>query len=259
MDNGGGFHLDLLRSMHNAPKDETHRHFSVSPVLQWLGFVLVHRPSKLSMSASLFFLKILIYLSAAEGLSYSTGHPQSLLWHTESLVETYELLVVACGVYFPDQGFSSDPCIGSWSLSHWTTRGVPPSAYWVHLWVPSWVFIRRTDVEAETPILWIPDGKSWLIWKYLDAGKDWGQEEKGTTEDEMAGWHHWINGHAFRWTPGVGDGQGGLACCGSWGHEESDMTERLIELNGCLPVPRIIGENWVKACVECPSQPGLAR
>ena len=91
----------------------------------------------------------------------------------------------------------------------------------------SWVFIGRTDVEAETPILWPPDAESWVIWKDPDAGKDWGQEEKGTTEDEMAGWHHWLYGHEFEWTPGDGDGQGGLACCGSWGHKESDTTERL--------------------------------
>ena len=82
----------------------------------------------------------------------------------------------------------------------------------------SWVFIGTTDVEAETPILWPPDAKSWLIWKDPDAGKDWGQEEKGTTEDEMVGWHHWHNGHGFGWTLGAGDGQGGLMCCGSWGH-----------------------------------------
>ena len=73
----------------------------------------------------------------------------------------------------------------------------------------SWVFIGRTDVEAETPILWLPDGKSWLIWKDPDAGKDWGQEEKGTTEDEMVWWHYLLNGHGFGWTLGVGDGQGG--------------------------------------------------
>ena len=79
----------------------------------------------------------------------------------------------------------------------------------------SWVFIGRTDVEAEIPILWPPDVKSWLIWKDPDAGKDWGQEEKGTTEHEMAGWHHRLDGHGFGWTPGVGDEQGGLACCGS--------------------------------------------
>ena len=91
----------------------------------------------------------------------------------------------------------------------------------------SWVFIGRTDVEAETPILWPPDVKSWLTGKDPDAGKDWGQEEKGTTEDEMVGWHHWLNGHGFGWTPGAGDGQGGLTCCNSWCHKESDTTERL--------------------------------
>ena len=89
----------------------------------------------------------------------------------------------------------------------------------------SWVFIARTDVEAKTLILWPPDAKSWLFWKNADAGKDWGLEEMGTTEDEIVGWHHWLNGHEFGWTPGVDDGQGGLACCGSWGRKESDMTE----------------------------------
>ena len=91
----------------------------------------------------------------------------------------------------------------------------------------SWVFIGRTDVEAETPVLWPPDANSWLIWKNPDAGKDWGQEGKGMTEDEMVGWHHQLGGHVFGWTPGVGDGQGGLACCGSWGRKVSDLTERL--------------------------------
>ena len=91
----------------------------------------------------------------------------------------------------------------------------------------SWVFIGRTDAEAETPILWPPDAKSWLIGKDPDAGKDWRQEGKGMTEVKMVGWHHRLNGHGFGWTPGVGDGQGGLACCGSWGHKESDTTEQL--------------------------------
>ena len=80
----------------------------------------------------------------------------------------------------------------------------------------SWVFIGRTDVEAETPILRPPDVKSWLIWKDPDAGKDWGQEEKGTMEDEMVGWHYRLDGHGFGWTLGVGDGQGGLAHCSPW-------------------------------------------
>ena len=91
----------------------------------------------------------------------------------------------------------------------------------------SWVFIGRTDAEAETPIIWPPHAKSWLIGKDPDAGRNWGQEEKGTTEDEMAGWHHQLNGHEFGWTLGVADGQGGLACCNSWGRKESDMTEQL--------------------------------
>ena len=106
------------------------------------------------------------------------------------------------------------------------------------------VFIRRTDAEAEAPVLWPPDVKSWLIWKHPDSGKDWKQEEKGTTEDEMVGWHHWLNGHGFVWTPGVGDGQGGLACCGSWGCKKSDTAEWLnwTELNWifyCICVPQL--------------------
>ena len=90
----------------------------------------------------------------------------------------------------------------------------------------SWVFIGRTDVEAVTPILWPPDAKSWFIWKDTDAGRDWGQEEKVTTENEMAGWHHQLDGHEFGWL-GVVDGQGGLMCYSSWGRKESDTTEQL--------------------------------
>ena len=91
----------------------------------------------------------------------------------------------------------------------------------------SWIFTGRTDAEAEAPILWPPDVKNWLIGKDPGAGKDWKQDEKGTTEGEMAGWHHRLGGDEFKWTPGVGDGQGGLACCNSWGCKDSDMTERL--------------------------------
>ena len=90
-----------------------------------------------------------------------------------------------------------------------------------------WVFFGRNDAKAETPVLWLPRVKSWLIGKDSDAGRDWGQEEKGMTEDEMAGWHHWLDGCESVWTPGDGDGQGGLACCDSWGRKELDMTERL--------------------------------
>ena len=95
------------------------------------------------------------------------------------------------------------------------------------------MFIGRTDVEAATPVLWPPDAKSWLIWKAPSSGKDWRQDQKGMTEDEMVGWHHQLNGHGFGWTLGVGDGQGGLAYCDSWGRKESDMTEQL---------------NWTEAC-----------
>ena len=90
-----------------------------------------------------------------------------------------------------------------------------------------WEFFGRNDTKAETPVVWPPHAKSWLIGKDCDAGRDWEQEEKRTTEDEMAGWHHWLDGREFEWTPGVGDGQGGLVCCHSWGRKELDMTEQL--------------------------------
>ena len=91
----------------------------------------------------------------------------------------------------------------------------------------SWIFVERTDVEAEAPILWLPDVTNWLIGKDPDAGKDWGQEEKGTTEDEIVGWHHWLDRHEFEQALGVGDGQGSPMCCSPWGCKESDTTEQL--------------------------------
>ena len=91
---------------------------------------------------------------------------------------------------------------------------------------PSWIFIGRTDAKAETPILWPPD-ENWLIGKDPDAGKDWSQEEKGMTKDDMVGWHHWLYGHEFQQAPGVGDGEGDLLCCSPWCCKESDMTEWL--------------------------------
>ena len=114
-------------------------------------------------------------------------------------------------------------CVGedSWeSLGLHEIQPVHPKGNW------SWVFIGRTDAEAEAPVFWPYDAKSWLIWKDPDVGKDW-RQEKGTTKDETVRWHHWLNGHEFRWTPGVGDGQGGLAWCGSRGCKELDTTERL--------------------------------
>ena len=88
----------------------------------------------------------------------------------------------------------------------------------------SWIFIGRTHAEAETPIIWPPEAKNWLIWKDPDAGKDCRLEEKGTAVDEMVGWHHWLDVHEFEWSLGVGDGQGGLVCCSPWGYKDSDTT-----------------------------------
>ena len=90
-----------------------------------------------------------------------------------------------------------------------------------------WDFFGRNDAKAETPVLWPPHAKCWLTGKDFDAGRNWGQEEKGTTKDEMAGWHHWLDVCESEWTLGDGDGQGGLGGCDSWGRKESDMTERL--------------------------------
>ena len=113
-----------------------------------------------------------------------------------------------------------------------------------------WDVFGRNDAKAETPVLWPPHAKSWLIGKDSDTGSDWGQEEKGTTEDEMAGWHHWLDGRESEWTPGVDEGQGGLACCDSWGRKESDMTERL---NWTELSP--LGRNTMKN--DIPSSSGL--
>ena len=98
----------------------------------------------------------------------------------------------------------------------------------------SWIFIGRTDAEADAPILWPPDVKNWLIREDPDAGKDWRQEEKGTTDNEMVGWYHRLDGHEFEQAPGVGDGQGNLACCSPRGHKEPDTTE---------------GLNWPEVCL----------
>ena len=113
----------------------------------------------------------------------------------------------------------------------------------VHPKDQSWMFIGRTAAEAEAPILWPPDVKNWLIWKDPDAGKDWGQEEKGMTVDEMVGWHHWLNGHEFEQALEVGDGQGSLVCCSPWGRKESDMTERLNN-NHDIDIKKLVGKKW---------------
>ena len=130
-------------------------------------------------------------------------------------------------------------CKESWALKNWCfwtvvlkktlespldcreIKPVNPKGY------QSWIFIGRTDSEAEAPILWPRDTKNWPIRKNPDPGKDWSQEEKGTTEDKMAGWHYWLDGHQFEQSPGAGDGQASLVCCSPWGRKESDTTEQL--------------------------------
>ena len=114
----------------------------------------------------------------------------------------------------------------------------------------SWIFTGRNDAKAETPVLCPPDTKSWLIGKDSDAGRDGRQEEKETTEDEMSGWHHRLDGCESEWTPGVGDGQGGLACCSSWGHKESDRTERLNWTELGLGVQSETGQRLTEFCQE---------
>ena len=109
----------------------------------------------------------------------------------------------------------------------------------------SWIFTGRTDTEAETPMHWPPGGKTWLIGKDPDAGKDWKQEEKGTREDEMVGWHHRLNKREFEQALGVGDGQGSLACCSPWGHKESDMTEQLNWTDYCTSIAQVFLDSSV--------------
>ena len=104
----------------------------------------------------------------------------------------------------------------------------------------SWIFIGRTDVDIETPIFWPPDAKNWVIGKYPDAGKDWRWEEKGMTEDEIVGWHHWLKGHEFEYTPGVGDGQGSLVCYSPWDHSQTQLSD-WTELN--LPPDSFLQRN----------------
>ena len=147
---------------------------------------------------------------SSQGYGFSCGH----VWMWVGLwrkLSTEELMLLNCGVgedSWESLGQQGDQTSQSWRKSvlniHWST-----------------------DAEAETPIFWPPDVKNWLIGKDPDAGKDWGQEEKGTTEDEMVGWHHRPDGHEFEQALGVGDGQGSLACYSPWGCKESDMTEWL--------------------------------
>ena len=130
------------------------------------------------------------------------------LWRRLS---TKELMLLNCGV-----GEDSWESLG--------LQGDLTSPFWRR---SALRFFWKNDAKAETPVLWPPHVKSWLVGKESDAGRDWGQEEKATTEDEMTGWHHWLDGREFEWTSGDGDEQGGLSCCDSCGHKKLDMTEGL--------------------------------
>ena len=171
---------------------------------------------------------------------------RKVMTNLDSILKSRDITFVNKGPSSQGYGFSSSH-VWMWELDHKESWKPKNWCFWnvvlektlespldykeiqpVHLKEDqSWVFFGRNDAKAETPKLWPPDWKSWFIWKDPDAGKDWRQEEKGTTEDEMAGWHHWLDGRESQWTPRVGDGQGGLACCDSWGCKELDMTERL--------------------------------
>ena len=142
-----------------------------------------------------------------------------------SLCQIYGLHIFSPQLVFSfyQQNFSPSQSFKFW----WVTCG--NIFLWIKIltWGQSWVFFGRNDAKAESPVLWPPHAKSWLLGKDSDAERDWGQEEKGMTEYEMAGWHHRLDGHESEWTLGVGDGQGGLACCDSWGCKEADTTEWL--------------------------------
>ena len=161
---------------------------------------------------------------------------RKVMTNIDSIFKSWDITLPTKGRSSQGYGFSSGhvwmwelDCEESWASKNWCfwtvvlekTLESPSDCKEIQPVHPkgdqSWVSIGRTDVEAETPIIWPSDAKSGLIWKDPYAGKDWRQEEKGTTEDEMAGWHHRLNGHGFGWALGVGDGQGGLVCCGSWG------------------------------------------
>ena len=158
---------------------------------------------------------------------------RTVMTHLDSILKSRDITLSIWSKLWFFQWSYMDVRVGLWgklNAKNWCFWTVVLEKTLTSPWLqgdPSWVFTGRTDAEAETPILWPPHAKSWLIWKDPDAGRDWGQEEKGMTEDEMAGWHHRLDGHEFEYIPGVCDGQGGLACCNSWGRKELDTAERL--------------------------------
>ena len=176
---------------------------------------------------SLIFLKrslvfpILVFSSVS--LHYSSKKAflslLAILWHS-AFSYCINILICWCNYFSSGQSLN---CVQLF-VTPWTARISNQSI----LKEISQIFIGRTDAEVETPILWPHDVKNWLPGKDPDAGKDWRQEEKRMTEDEMVGWRHWLIGHEFEQTPGVGDGEGGRACCSPWGRKELDMTKQLI-------------------------------
>ena len=181
---------------------------------------------------------------AAVTICSDFGAPQNKVWHC-SILKSRDITLptkvhLVKAIVFPVVIWMWEfDCEESWALKNWcfwtvvlektlesplNCKEIQP----VHSKGDQpWVFFGRKNAKAETPVLWPPHAKSWLIGKDSDAEKDWGQEEKGMTEDEMAGWHHRLDVCEFEWSPGDGDGQGGLVCCDSWGRKESDTTERL--------------------------------
>ena len=143
---------------------------------------------------------------SSQGHGFSNSHVW--MWELDYKAECWRIDALSCGV-------------GEDLRVPWTARRSSQSI----LNEMSWIFIGRTDVKAETPKLWPPDVKNWLFGKDPDAGKDWRQEEKGMTEDEMVGWHHWLNGHEFEQALRVVDGQGSLVCCSPWGRKETRLSD----------------------------------
>ena len=197
----------------------------------FIGFFSAPEPSTTRVSHSLALACLPLVISAHLMVS-----PTISLWMIPNGCVQYESHPWTSGPLIHWQNWTSDICLQSCSVSQLMTT---PSIYTsgsnensVDLatsdWVKdaSWIFTGRTDAEGEAPILWPPDAKSQFIRKDPDAGKDWRQEEKGTTEDEMVGWHHWLNRHEFEQALGDGEGQGSQACCSPWGCRKSDMTDR---------------------------------
>ena len=173
------------------------------------------------------------------------------LWKPRPRIKKQRHYPASKGSYSQNYGFSSGH-VWMWELDHKKAEHWRADAFELWCWrkllkapwaarrsnqilkkIKLWIFIGRTDTEAEAPILWRRDSKKWLTGKDPDAGKDWSEEEKGTIEDEMLGWHHQLNGQEFEQASRDGEGQGSLACCSPWGHKESDTTELLNNNNLC--------------------------